>query len=153
MTKFVRALVVLAFALAGCGPPSRPVEQPKPDPTGEAWYGETIQELATMTRQAEALFQSGKFDAAGATVTKAQPLENRLLAAPRPTLPAMEAASDLDDLYGRMLLRNRQYGWARDFFQKNVVRWKAWKPQTPGTEGRWKQAVAQVAECDRGLAQ
>ena len=69
-----------------------------------------------------------------------------------PTLPAIEAASDLDDLYGRMLLRNRQYGWARDFFQKNVIRWKTWKPQTPDTERRWKQAAAAVAECDRDLA-
>ena len=83
----------------------------------------------------------------------AQPLVSRLLSVPRPTLPAIEAASDLDDLYGRMLLRNRQYGWARDCFQKNVIRWKNWKPPTPDTERRWKQAVAAVAECDRRLAE
>ena len=41
-----------------------------------------------------------------------------------------------------MLLRNRQYGWARGFFQKNVIRWKSWKPQTPDTERRWRQAAA-----------
>ena len=152
MTKFP-ALLVLVLSLAACAPPSRPVEQAKPEPTAEAWYPETIQKLAALNRDAETLFQSGKFDAASATVTKAQPLENRLLSVPRPTLPAMEAASDLDDLYGRMLLRNRQYGWARDFFQKNVIRWKTWKPQTADTERRWKQATAAVAECDRGLAQ
>ena len=88
----------------------------------------------------------------GAIVTNAQPVENRLLSVPRPTLAAMQASSDLDDVYGRMLLRNRQYGWARDFFQKNVIRWKTWKPRTADTERRWKQAVAAVAECDRGLA-
>jgi hypothetical protein len=63
----------------------------------------------------------------------------------------MEAASDLDDLYGRMLLRNRHYGWARSFFQKNAVRWKAWKPQTAETERRRQVAISAVAECDRHL--
>lgn len=153
MTRLRRALPVLALTLAACGPPSRPAEQPKPNPTAEAWYGETIGKLAAMNRDAEALLQSGNFDAAGAMVTSAQPLENRLLSVPRPTLPAMEAASDLDDIYARMLLRNHQYGWARDFFQKNVIRWKTWKPQTPDTARRWKQAAAAVAECDRRLAE
>jgi len=153
MTNFVRILAALAVALSACAPPSRPVEQPKREPTAEAWYAETVQKLVALNRDAEALFEAGKFDAAGAAVTQAQPLANRLLSVPRPTLPAMEAASDLDDLYGRMLLRNRQYGWARDFFQKNVIRWKSWKPQAADTERRWKQAAAAVAECDRGLAQ
>jgi hypothetical protein len=152
MSRSPRALVVLALALAGCAPPP-PAQQPKPEPTAEAWYPETIQKLAAMNRAAEELLQSGKFDAAGAIVTSAQPLENRLLSVPHPTLPAMEAASDLDDIYGRMLLRNRQYGWARDFFQKNLIRWKTWKPQTSDAERRWKQAAAAVAECDRRLAE
>ncbi len=86
-------------------------------------------------------------------VQRAQPLQARLLAAPRPTLGAMEAASDLDDLYARMLMRNRQYGWARDFFQKNAVRWKAWKPQTEDTERRRKEALAHVAECEKKMSE
>jgi hypothetical protein len=36
-------------------------------------------------------------------------------------------------------------------FQKNAVRWKVWKPQTPETARRWKAAVDAVAECDRHL--
>lgn len=104
-----------------------------------------------MNRDAESLLQHGRFDQAAAIVTKEQPLQNRLLAVPRPTLAAMEAASDLDSLYGRMLLRNRHYGWARSVFQKNVVRWKNWKPETPETVHRLKIAVAAIAECDRNL--
>src|ERR1035441_1397285 len=72
--------------------------------------------------------------------TQGQPLSLRLLAAPRPTLAAMEAASDLDHLYAAMLLANKNYGWARLAFQKNVSRWKYWRPQTPDTARRLKAA-------------
>jgi hypothetical protein len=63
----------------------------------------------------------------------------------------MEEASDLDDLYGRMLLANRHYGGARLLFQKNLARWKHWQPQTPETARRLKQAESAIAECDRHL--
>jgi hypothetical protein len=148
----VRSFLVLALAFTACAPPPAP-PQPVSDPTAEAWYPEAVRQLTSMSRDAEALFRSGKFDQASAIVTAGQPLENRLLSVPHPTLPAMEAASDLDDLYGRMLLRNQQYGWARTFFQKNVTRWKTWKPTTPENDRRWKQAVAAVAECDRRLTE
>jgi hypothetical protein len=143
--------IVALTALTACAPAPKPTEQPKPDPTTEDWYRQTAGQLAALAREAEVLFQQGKFDPAAEVISKGQPLESRLLAVPRPTLDAMEAASDLDDLYGRMLVRNRHYGWARDMFQKNAVRWKVWKPQTPETARRWKAAVAAVAECDRHL--
>lgn len=135
--------------LIACAPPPKPVEQPKPDPTVEEWYPEAVNQLAGMNREAEGLYQSGKFDAAAEIISKGQPIEDRLLSVPRPTLAAMEAASDRDDLYGRMLLRNLHYDWARSFFQKNAVRWKAWKPQTPDTERRRQRALSAIAECDR----
>jgi hypothetical protein len=81
-----------------------------------------------------------------------EPLATRLLSVRNPTLAAMEDASDLDDLYGRMLLSNRNYGWAMLFFQKNQARWKNWKPQTPDTAARLKEAQSQIAECDRRLS-
>lgn len=146
-------LAALATILAGCAPRPAPVEKPKPDITAEAWYGETAGQLAAMNRDAEALFQAGKFDEAAAVITKAQPLESRLLEAAHPTLPAMTAASGLDDLYGRMLLRNGRYGFARGVFQKNVIRWKTWKPRTLETERQLKLALAAVAECDRHLSE
>jgi hypothetical protein len=65
----------------------------------------------------------------------------------------MEAVADLDELYGRMLLSNRNYGWARLQFQKNLARWKNWQPQTPETARRLKLAASQIDECDRRLAQ
>jgi hypothetical protein len=71
-----------------------------------------------------------------------------LLAAPHPTLEAMEAASDLDQLYGQMLFTNHNYGWARLFFQKNTSRWKIWKPQMPETIRRLKLAEDGIAACD-----
>ncbi len=106
-----------------------------------------------MAAQAEGLLRQGKADEAAAIITAGQPLVNRLLSAPWPTLAAMEAVSDLDQLYGRMLLENRNYGWARLLFQKNQVRWRNWKPQTPETARRLKLASEAIAECDRHLGQ
>jgi hypothetical protein len=149
--------LLLAFsmiALAACAPAPAPpaAEAPKTDPANEAWYGPAADELAGMNREVETLLRSGRADAAAALITKSQPLINRLLSAPRPTLAAMEAVSDSDDLYGRMLVANKRYGEARLLFQKNVARWKAWKPQTPQTARRLKVANDEIADCDRSLA-
>jgi len=153
--RSVRRILAILFllTLAGCSPRPAAPQQTKSDPTTESWYPAAIRQLAAFNRDAEALFRSGKYDQAATIITNAQPVENRLLSAPHPTLAALEASSDLDDLYGRMLLRNQQYGWARTFFQKNVTRWKTWKPATPETEQRWKQAVLALAECDRRLSE
>ena len=104
-----------------------------------------------MYREAEGLLRQGKAEEAAAIVSKGQALSNRLLTAPEPTLEAMEAVSDLDDLYARLLVRNRHYEWARSFFQKNVMRWKYWKPQSTETARRLKIAQAGIAECDRAM--
>jgi hypothetical protein len=106
-----------------------------------------------MDREAESLLQSGRRDRAAAVIERAEPLMGRVLAVPRPTLAATQAASDLDQLYGRMLLDNRHYGWARLLFQKNLSRWKHWQPKTPDSERRLGQAQAAIAECDRHLPQ
>ncbi len=106
-----------------------------------------------MDREAEALLKAGKRDQAGAVIQQAEPLMSRILAVPRPTLAATEAASDLDDLYGRMLLANRHYGWARLEFQKNFARWKRWEPRTADSERRLAQAEKAIAACDRGMGQ
>jgi hypothetical protein len=78
-------------------------------------------------------------------------LQTRLLSAPRPTLAAMEAIADLDRVYGKMLVSNGYFGEARLLFQKNITRWKTWKPQTPETERRLKEANADIAECDKHM--
>ena len=150
----VRPLIVAVFValLSSCAAPPPTAESKHGlDPTTEAWYILSTQQLADVVRKGEQQFKASRFDDAAATVQKAQTLQARLLEAPHPTLAAVEAASDLDDLYGRMLLRNGHTGYARSTFQKNVIRWKNWKPQTPETERRWKAAVAAVAECDRRL--
>jgi hypothetical protein len=126
-------------------------QQPAPDPTAEAWYATATEQLAVIAREGDVHFGGGRFEDAAASVHKGQPLQARLLEASRPTLAAMQAASDLDDLYGRMLLHNSQVGFARATFQKNVIRWKTWKPQTPETERRWRAALQAVAECDKRL--
>jgi hypothetical protein len=112
-----------------------------------------VTELATLDRDATANFRAHKPDAAAALIEKGEPLRDRLLSVPKPTLEATEAASDLDQIYGEMLMSNRNYGWARLMFQKNVARWKLWKPQTPETASRLKQAQAAIAECDRRMLQ
>lgn len=148
-------LVALAAALlvAACSPAPAPVKPSSADPTQEAWYAETVNRLAGMNRDAEQLYRNGKADDAADRVTEGEGLATRLLNVPRPTLAAMEAVSDLDDLYARMLLANRNYGWARLTFQKNRARWKNWNPQTPETEKRLKQANDGIAECDRHLGE
>ncbi|HUI81726.1 MAG TPA: hypothetical protein VLY24_27575 [Bryobacteraceae bacterium] len=149
----MRVWAILAVAiLSGCAAPP-PAASSKADPSEEAWYGKAVEQLAAMDRQAKSLLEQGKADQAAAIITDGEPWVSRLLAVPRPTLGAMEAASDLDDLYGRMLLTNHNYGWARIMFQKNVARWKTWKPQTDETERRRKVAEAAIAECDRRMAE
>ncbi len=146
-------VIFAAILLAGCAPKPAPVAQAKPDPTTEAWYGQAVEQLAGMNREAAKLVEGGKPDEAASIVSNGQPIAARLLAPARPTLAAMEAASDLDQLYGRMLLDNRHYGWARLAFQKNAIRWKTWKPQTPETLRRFKLAQSAIAECDRQMGQ
>lgn len=145
----MRSLVILAAALlVSCanGP-----ESAQRDATKESWYGQTTKQLAAINRQAEDFFQAGKSDQAAALIQQGESLVNRLLSVPKPPLEAVEAASDLDDLYGRMLLSNHHYGWARLFFQKNVARWKHWSPETPETARRLKQANSAIEECDRHI--
>jgi len=150
-SRRVRLALFVSALLAGCAPAPAPKEQPPRDPTTEAWYGETINELTAMNRQAKELFEKGKADDAAALIEKGEPLSTRLNAVPQPTLAAIEAASDLDQLYGQMLFSNKHYGWARLLFQKNVARWRNQKPQTPDTASRLHQAEAAIAECDRRM--
>lgn len=143
----MRALLVISFiALAACGPPS--VETVK-DPTQQPEYQQNLSQLQAVNAEARDLFQKGNLDAASEKVLRGQGLANRLLSVAEPSLAVEEAASDVTDLYGRMLLRNRHYGWARLEFQKNRARWKAWKPQTPESQRRFSEAEAAMAECDR----
>jgi hypothetical protein len=144
-------LLAAASVLAACSSAPSPGGGLRPDETKDAWYAGTLDQLTALNREAEELLKKGQSDQASALITKGQPLMNRLLAVRQPTLAAMEAAADLDDLYGRMLLANRHYGWARLQFQKNQARWTNWRPQTAETERRKKAAQEQIAECDRHL--
>jgi hypothetical protein len=137
--------------LTGCA--SKPVAPATSDPTLEPWYSETVQKLAAINRDAEAAFQNHKPDQAAALIEKGQPLMKRILDVRQPTLPAAEAASDLDDLYARMLFSNRHYEWAEILFQQNRSRWKNWPTKTPETALRLKQAESGIEECDRHIGQ
>ena len=136
--------------LMGCGPAPHSLER---DPTQESWYPKAVAQLAALNRAAEDQYQQHKGDEAAALIEQGVPIENRLLAVRQPTLAAEEAASDLDDLYGRMLLGNRHFGWARLQFQKNLARWRHWSPETPDTIRRRKQAEDEIEECDRHILQ
>jgi hypothetical protein len=141
--------IVAGALLTGCG--SAPA--PGPDATVPAWYGPTVDQLVELNRSAERSFHDGNSAQAAAAIEKGEPLVSRLLNVPKPSLAAVEAASDLDDLYGRMLLSNRHYAWAITLFEKNRARWKNWNPQTPETARRLKQAEAAIEECDRRMAE
>ena len=146
-------LAIWLLFLPACAPaPSQqPAAQAKPDVSAEPWYAPAAEQLAGMARDAAAAYQAHRTQDAARIITQSQPASNRLLAAPRPTLTAMQAASDLDDLYGRMLMDDHRYGWARLQFQKNVTRWKHWEPSTEDSARRLKQAQDAIAECDRRL--
>ena len=151
MRRTIISIATLALVFfAGCAAPPR-AEQPKPDPTKQAGYAKAVGELAALDREAADLSQRGRAEDAADAITKGQPLQTRLLAAPRPTLEAMEAVSALDDLYARMLLTNGHAGDARLLLQKNRARWKNWKPQTAETMRRLQQAEDGIAECDRRM--
>jgi hypothetical protein len=145
------ALIPILLALGACAPPPKPAEQPKPDPTAEAWYAPAALQLTAMARDAEAAYRAHRNADASKIITDSQPLAARLLAAPHPTLEAMEGASDLDDLYGRMLMADKRYGWARLQFQKNVTRWRYWQPRSPESDRRLKAAQDAIAQCDKNL--
>jgi hypothetical protein len=144
------AILCIAF-LTGCS--SAPSSSSSGDATEPSWYGGVVDQLNELNRDANSSFNQGKPDQAAALITKAQPLVSRLLNVPHPNLAAAEGASDLDDLYGRMLLSNRHYAWAITLFEKNRARWKNWSPQTPETARRLKQAETEIAECDRRMAE
>jgi hypothetical protein len=145
----IAAIVLLL--LAGCAAPPPRTEQPKSDPTRDAGYAEAVEQLAALDREAEGLLKRGRAEDAAAAIAQGQPLQIRLLAAPRPTLGAMEAVSDLDDVYARMLLSGHHDGWARMLYQKNFARWKNWTPANGETARRLRQAEDGMAECDRRL--
>jgi len=142
----VRIAAIAALILSGCAAPAV-----RRDPTLDASYKKDVQELAALDREAEALFKAGKGDDAAALIQKAQLLQKRVLEVPHPTVEAAEAASDLDDLYGRMLLSNHHYGWAQMMFQKNLSRWRHWEPQTDETVRRRKLAEAEIADCTKQI--
>jgi hypothetical protein len=148
--KALAPIAVLTL-LAACGPTL--YMPPKPDPTKAPEYAEAVDRLAALDRQAEAAFKAGRTQEAASDITQGQPYQSFLLSAPRPTLPAMEAASDLDDIYARMMLAGHRDGWARMFYQKNAARWRTWKPESPESAARLRQAEAGLAECDRRLKQ
>jgi hypothetical protein len=143
----------ILLPLCGCGPAPAPQPHAAQDETKQPWYSQVEKQLATQNLETKRLLKVGKSDDAAALIQSGEPLATRLLSVPKPTLAAMEDASDLDDLYGRMLLSNRNYGWARLFFQKNLARWKNWTPQTPDTAARYKEAQAAIADVDTRLSQ
>jgi hypothetical protein len=146
-------LALTGLLLAACGPPPAAQNVPPKDETKEPWYQQSVDELAAANRKASDLLKRGNEDEASTLVESGERVAAHLLAVPRPTLRAMQAASDVDELYGRMLLANRNFGWARLFFQKNLARWKTWTPETLDTEVRRKAAAAEIAECDRRMAE
>ena len=143
--------LLLAF-LSGCGGGEPPAPAPPPDETAEPWYAQTVDRVTDATKRATDAFEHGKPDDASSLILQAEPQASQLLAVLHPTLEATIAAADLDALYARMLFANRHYEWAQFLYQKNVARWKYWKPPTPDTERRQKEAEAQVEECVKAMS-
>jgi hypothetical protein len=149
-----RLVVSSVFVLlVGCGSTPSVVAIAHADESKSVAYREAVAQLAAMNREAEADYKSGKADLAAKIMEQEKPLVSRVLSPPLPSLEAVEAASDLDNLYGTMLLHNKHYGWARVMFQGNLARWKHWRPITEESKRRLKEAEAAIAECDKGILQ
>jgi hypothetical protein len=140
-------IAVLLAILSGCGAEPPAAAPPQQDETTLPWYTETVARVTAATKQATDAFEHGKPDDASSLILQAEPQVSQLLAVLHPTLEATIAAADLDALYARMLFSSRHYEWAQFLYQKNVARWKYWKPLTPDTERRMKEAQAQVEAC------
>ena len=141
--------ICLLLACGACSTAPSPARFLQHDPTLDAWYRATTEQLTGLSKNASEAYAQGKTDAASALIEQGETVAARLMAVPRPTLKAEQAASDLDDLYGRMLFRNRHYGWARLQFQKNLSRGKHWRPQTADTGQRLRAAESAIENCDR----
>ena len=144
-------LCYCCLVLGACGQAAAPGSRTATDPTTQAWYADTLKDVNTLVEGARQALRDHKPDAASALIQRGEPLSSRLLSVPHATLAATEAASDLDELYAQMLFSNRNYGWARLMYQKNLSRWKYWKPATAETERRLKEVQSEIAECDRRL--
>jgi len=151
-SRQVRAILCCScLVLSACSPAPAPGSRSAVDPTTQPWYTDTLKDVNTLVQGARQAIHDRKPDAASALIQRGEPLSARLLSVPHATLAATEAASDLDELYAQMLFSNRNYGWARLMYQKNLSRWKYWKPATPETQRRLKEVQSEIAECDRRL--
>jgi hypothetical protein len=152
LSRILWAAALALVTLLSCGsPPSGESGSAVAltDPARQPEYLAKLERLREMNEQAREHYREGRRDEAATLVTEGQPLSKDLLAISRPTLAAMEAASDLDQLYGDLLLENRHYLYARQLYQRNVGRWKHWQPQTDDTRRRLQEAQDAIARCDR----
>lgn len=143
---------LLALLLVGCSQPA-PRSQPQANGAKPSGYDDAVARLASMNKDANALNDQDRQDAAAKVIADAELIANQIQSVPEPDLPALEALTDLDDLYGRMLLKNRHYGEARLLFQKNLARWKFSKVSPEESARRLKQANDEIAECDKHILQ
>jgi hypothetical protein len=152
-TKSAVAAVTLAFALlcSACSAQPEARKPPLRNPSSEAWYQTATIELTKLAAEAKQDFKRGKLEAASSLIERGETVSARLMAVPRPSLTAMQAASDLDELYGQMLFRNRHYGWARLQFQKNLARWKHFQPTDAGSARLMAVAQSEIEQCDRAM--
>jgi hypothetical protein len=134
-------LVHPAILLTACFSAPPP---PPHDVTQDEWLWKERRGNGVHGPRSGCRFRGWKPDDAAAVIEKGETISGKLPEASRPTLEAMQAASNLDYLYARVLFSGKNYGWARLMFQKNLARWKHWAPQTPETERRIKQAQDRI---------
>lgn len=144
------SFTLLALALASCSAPP-PAPKKAADPTTESAYTGAVTALEQLNREAAAELAKGRRPEAGALIERGEAPAKTLLAAPHPSLAALQAVSDRDQMYAEMLMANRHWTHARQMLLKNALRWRHWQPQTPDSERRRLAAEQAIAECDRNL--
>jgi hypothetical protein len=133
ITRMRTLLVAARDVMVSCAaPPPPPAQKAAVDPGDGEWYAPAITELAGLNRESGVAIAG----AASPTMRRENHEGAGVVGAAAvgcaPPLEAMEAAADNENLYAGMLLANKNFGWARLSYQKNVSRWKNWRPQTGG---------------------
>ena len=119
--------------------------------TADAPFATRVEVMSRLNRAGRLFFDAGNRDAANECIQRMQGSMKAILATARPSLLAYHLAADHDELYGDMLAGNRHWGNAREFYQNNVMRFKAWDPPNDYTRRRLSEARAKVAQCEKKM--
>jgi hypothetical protein len=142
-------LLLLTLIFAGCGKmaPPRAVTEAEAGDT----YRKALSDLQRLNAEAAEFRKAKNLNAASDRITEGIVPAKILLAVREPSLAALEAVSDHDQMWAEMLMENRHFGHARQMWATEVARWKNYPNPAPSIQARLARAQKGIADCDRQL--